>query len=65
MYARVREVGCGFFEAACTPCTTTAYLRDAPPSASRYPNRLWRILAAARMNGADDVLAALLSQSGR
>ena len=65
MYARIREVGRGFFEAVCTPCTTTAYLRDPPPTASRYPNRLWRFLVAARMNGADDVLGAPLTQLGR
>jgi hypothetical protein len=34
MYACTSEIGCGFFEVACTPSTTTANFGDPPPPLS-------------------------------
>jgi hypothetical protein len=36
--ACVRGTGRGFFEGVCAPSNTTAYLRDLPPTASRFAN---------------------------
>ena len=38
MYACNRETGRRFFEGVCPPSSTTAHLRDLPPTASRFAN---------------------------